>query len=608
MRFLRGLSGTFIIAFALTSALPLALVAFFAVRNFNRSIEGEYRDRLAAIAALRAGEIIAHVEAKRAALETLANLPPFADDVSSLLRKRMGKPRETPLHDRIRSFLRLAAASDPSFAEISLADDAGLIHVSSNAEREGTAGDGEAWLIGARNAPYTGPLERASNGHLVLTIAVPAGRGEPALRGTIVARVDLSAASGVAENLAGLGGTEGVYLISPSGGILAAPEDQWMRSGSLDTRRLAERCFAPEFPPLERADDGSALRALHRLPDRGACVVAEIPRSEAFRPLALFRNFMVATSVFALLIAVAFGLGIARAVIRQIIRLKQTARAVAGGDLTQPIQSAGTNEIAELARELDLMRQNLSRASERERTLGAMKSEFIFIAAHQLRTPLSGVKWALKTLLAGDVGRITRLQRRYAERAYESNERMIRLVSDLLDVSRLEEGKFGYEFAVNDFRAFVESLAGEYRPRFEEKRIGFDLHMPGTRMPVLFDPERLALALRNVIENALNYTPAGGRVSLGVTESPDAVTLELADTGVGIPQRQQEKLFTKFFRGENVIRMQTEGTGLGLFIARNIVAAHGGTITIASEEGKGTAVTIRIPRSHAPNPPGPTPS
>ena len=181
---------------------------------------------------------------------------------------------------------------------------------------------------------------------------------------------------------------------------------------------------------------------------------------------------------------------------------------------------------------------------------------------------------------------------------------MVRLVAALLDVSRLEEEKSGYEFAVDDFRAFVESIAEEYRPRFEKKQIAFELHLPGTRMPVPFDPDRLTLAFQNIIENALHYTEVGGRVSLNVTESPDAVTVEITDTGVGIPESQQEKLFTKFFRGENVIRMQTEGTGLGLFIARNIIMAHGGTIAVTSEEGKGTTVILRIPRKHSPHPSG----
>lgn len=616
MRFLRGLSGTFIIAFALTSALPLALVAFFAVRNFNRSIVEEHLDRLGGIAELKAGEVDVLIRAKRDALETLAGLPPVPADSAALIREHANGRGETPehasRHDRLREILRLVMASDPSFAEISFVDDAGDIHISSNARREGTAAGDEAWLIGARESAYVGPIGHAPNGELGLAIAVPIQRDAHSPRGVIAAEVNLSAANAILENPAGLGASGRTYLISPAGEMLTLPRSRGGSGGIPDAERLAARCFGTgdDVSPLaaDPTAEQSVLVALRRLPAGGACLVAEIPQDEAFRPLALFRNFMVAISIFALLIAVAFGLGIARAIIREIVRLKHAARAVAGGDLAKPIRSAGANEIADLARELDLMRVNLARAGERERIMSDVKSKFIFIAAHQLRTPLSGVKWALRTLLSGEVGRITRMQRRYVERAYDSNERMIRLVADLLDVSRLEEGRFGYEFAVADFRAFAESLAEEYRPRFEEQRIAFELHLPGTRMPVSFDLERLALALRNLIENALHYTEEGGRVSLGVTESPDAITVEIADTGVGIPAGQQEKLFTKFFRGENVIRMQTEGTGLGLFIARNIIAAHGGAIAIASEEGKGTTVSFHIPRVHPPNLPGQTPS
>jgi len=613
MRFLRGLSGTFIIAFALTSALPLALVAFFAVQHFNRSLEQEYRDRLAGIAELKADQVNALIEAKQRALETLAGLPPLPEDITALVREHAGGESPASVHakrhERVREILRLVMASDPSFTDISFADDAGTVHISSQARREGADVRGEAWLIGAKDAAYLGPLERSSNGELGLVIAVPMNRNTPSPDGVIAAGVRLSAVNTILENAAGLDASGRTYLISPAGEMLTLPRNGVGRAGIPDARQLALRCFGAE---AEGSSSGATadelmLAAFHRLPAGNACLVAEILKDEAFRPLALFRRFMAATSAFALLVAISFGFGIARAVIREIVRLKQAARAVAGGDLATPIRSDAVREIAELARELDLMRENLARANEREKTISAVKTEFIFIAAHQLRTPLSGVKWALKTLLAGDVGRITKMQRRYIERAYDSNERMIRLVADLLDVSRLEEGKFGYEFAVTDFRAFAGSIAEEYRPRFEEKRIAFEIHLPGTRMPVSFDPDRLALALRNVIENALGYTEHGGRVSLNVTESPDGIAVEIADTGVGIPENQREKLFTKFFRGENVIRMQTEGTGLGLFIARNVITAHGGSIAVASEEGKGTTVTFRIPRKRSPNPSGQAP-
>ncbi|MEK7158343.1 MAG: ATP-binding protein [Patescibacteria group bacterium] len=234
----------------------------------------------------------------------------------------------------------------------------------------------------------------------------------------------------------------------------------------------------------------------------------------------------------------------------------------------------------------------------REKAIDRMKSEFISIAAHQLRTPLSAIKWVIKLLLDGDAGKLKDEQSELLNKGYESNERMIRLVNDLLDVSRIEEGRFQFKFAVQGLEDFLSNVVQDFKPQIKERNISFALQLPQKALPkVRIDESKLRLAISNLIDNAIRYTPQKGRVvvkaSYDAAKEQIAVTVE--DSGVGIPKDQMEKLFIKFFRADNVIRMQTEGSGLGLFIVKNIVEKHGGKVTIASEEKVGTTATMTLP-------------
>lgn len=264
---------------------------------------------------------------------------------------------------------------------------------------------------------------------------------------------------------------------------------------------------------------------------------------------------------------------------------------------------AGLKQLEAQRRELDAISKTLVRrdfellqANERLREADELKSQFVTIAAHQLRTPLSGVKWALRLLLDGDLGELSAGPKDFIQRAFDVNERMIRLVNDLLNVSRIEEGRFGYNLAQGDLVLFLQKIFVQSEMRARELRVALAFETPRDAMPpVLFDADKLGIAISNIVDNALNYTPAGGSVRMLVSAGAGYAKILVNDTGVGIPERQMPRLFTKFFRGENVMRMQTDGSGLGLYIAKNVIDSHNGTISISSEEGKGTTVSILLP-------------
>ncbi len=233
----------------------------------------------------------------------------------------------------------------------------------------------------------------------------------------------------------------------------------------------------------------------------------------------------------------------------------------------------------------------------REKAISKTKSEFISIAAHQLRTPLSAIKWIFKMLIDGDVGELSKDQKDFLQKGYDSNERIIQLVSDMLNVARIEEGRFGYEFYFVDMEGLIRKSIAGFELKAEEKKIEVTfIDLKEKINPIKIDPAKIELVLQNLIDNALKYTPNGGKIFIKLEKiNDDFIEVSVRDTGVGVPEDQKNRLFSKFFRGSNVIKMETEGTGLGLFIVRNIIQRHGGKIWVETKDEEGTTFLFTLP-------------
>ncbi|MDD5032161.1 MAG: ATP-binding protein [Patescibacteria group bacterium] len=235
----------------------------------------------------------------------------------------------------------------------------------------------------------------------------------------------------------------------------------------------------------------------------------------------------------------------------------------------------------------------------RETAIDKLKSEFVSIAAHQLRTPLSAIKWVVKMVLEGDAGELNNEQTELLSKGYKSNERIIRLVDDLLDISRIEEGRFGFNFRFSNFQEVLANVVENLASPITKGHLKLIVDKPKKLPKIFMDPERINLALQNLLDNAVKYTPEFGQIKIEVrvSDKDKALEVSIKDQGVGIPKADQPKLFSKFFRAANAMRVETEGTGLGLFIAKNIIEKHKGQIGIKSEEGKGTEVYFSLPIS-----------
>jgi len=232
----------------------------------------------------------------------------------------------------------------------------------------------------------------------------------------------------------------------------------------------------------------------------------------------------------------------------------------------------------------------------REKMVERMKTEFVSLAAHQLRTPLSAIKWTLKMMLDGDMGKISKEQKELLQKSYDSNERMIDLINDLLNVSRIEEGRYVYDPKFICLEDLLGPVIESYRREAKKKGIKIEFKKPEKKTPkIKMDGEKMQLSITNLIDNAVRYTSKGGRVDISLKRERGCVKFTVKDSGIGIPKDQQGKLFTKFFRAANAIRKETDGSGLGLFICKNIVEAHGGKVWFESEEGKGSIFYLSLP-------------
>jgi signal transduction histidine kinase len=224
--------------------------------------------------------------------------------------------------------------------------------------------------------------------------------------------------------------------------------------------------------------------------------------------------------------------------------------------------------------------------------LDEMKDDFIGLVSHELRTPLTSIIGYAKLLR--DERTSGPDAQEYAEVIQRNSQRLLRLVEDLLFLSETHTGTMGLELRSADLAQVAVTTVEEMRPEAERRNIGLSLRATvAPRAPV--DIARIAQLLGNLISNAVKFTAPGGQVEVTVGAEGDQAVLAVADTGIGIPAADREEIFERFFRSAAATRQMIPGTGLGLTIARYIAAAHNGTITVESEERRGSTFTVRLP-------------
>jgi len=231
----------------------------------------------------------------------------------------------------------------------------------------------------------------------------------------------------------------------------------------------------------------------------------------------------------------------------------------------------------------------------RERELEQAKEEFVSLASHQLRTPATGVKAYISMLLDGYTGNLTAQQQSFLEKVFSSNERQLQIINDMLSVARMDAGRVIPELASVDLVALIKDVVDEQRPTIRERRQAVNLELPQAKVEGILDPKLVRMALENIVNNASKYTPEDGSITIRLRRTAATVRITIRDTGVGIARADIPRLFKRFSRIDNPLSTYRGGTGLGLYLAQNVVTLHYGRLTVDSTPGEGTVFTIELP-------------
>jgi signal transduction histidine kinase len=326
----------------------------------------------------------------------------------------------------------------------------------------------------------------------------------------------------------------------------------------------------------------AALEALYARSD------AELRRRTAAaeaREARLRAISVVAIALTAVVGALTSGFVVLR-VARPLRRLRDATRDVARREFARPIPVRGRDEVAQLTGAFNDMAAWL-------REVDQLKADLFASLSHDLRSPLAAVSWSAEMLASEVPGPLTARQVRLVESIQLSCRRVLGLVNQILDLGKLRAGKLTLECRPTDLRELLEGCLDEVRPLADQAGLTLGpAKWPDELPPLVVDPGRLHQVFLNLLSNAVKFTPTGGTVSVAVDAAPDAVTVRVSDTGIGIPPALQATIFDRYQQGHH----DRGGSGLGLAVVKEFVVAHGGRVEVRSEEGHGSCFTVVLPR------------
>ncbi len=307
--------------------------------------------------------------------------------------------------------------------------------------------------------------------------------------------------------------------------------------------------------------------------------------------LAQLVGLLLSAVVIALIAYVFFSIYIADPIVTITEAMETFAK---GEPILLPEKITAPSELTKLANIFRTFSTNVTSAHTHDTEVSRVKSDFISTAAHQFRTPLTGIKWSLEAL---ERENLTPEQHALVAGAVSKSRDLVAIVGTLLDVSAIESGKYNYVFTQVNVASLCTQVINDFMPLAKETRVHVSFTPLSADMPaVRADNDRIKWVLNNLIENAIRYTPADGFVTCSVRETATSIEVIIRDTGIGIKNQDKNNIFERFYRAGNAITKENKGSGLGLYIARTIATDHGGDLTFsANPEGPGTSFILSLP-------------
>jgi len=334
--------------------------------------------------------------------------------------------------------------------------------------------------------------------------------------------------------------------------------------------------------------------------ETGLVTMIGIPSATLYEPARQRLTRYALIGLIALLLALAAALVIERSIVMPVRRLRAAAQQLGGGDLTARAERLGGGEIRDLGTTFNTMATQIAEREERLTELDRLKSEFVSSVSHELKTPLTTIKLLAHLLQRNNVSEDEKLD--YSKTIAVECDRQIEFVGNLLDVSRIESGAYKLRKMRLDVGELIDSCVRVERHRAELLGLRLTTDVPAETGAVSGDFEALRRVVRSLIDNAIKYTPEGGRILVAAQTNDDTVAITITDTGKGIPEADQSRIFEKFYRGAaevegvaNQAGTAAPGVGLGLYLAQHIVAQLNGEITVDSKQGAGTTFSVNLP-------------
>ncbi|HKY26481.1 MAG TPA: ATP-binding protein [Pyrinomonadaceae bacterium] len=430
----------------------------------------------------------------------------------------------------------------------------------------------------------------------IVIIAVPIEKG-----GAVIARIDGAAISELFDRIE-LSPQVVISVVDSEGRILyrrkgseahSEPDVSWAPVSSDPTR--------PRTSVVELTSPVDGIKRVYgvaEIRDTGLVVKIGIPSSTLYEPARRRLNRYGLTGLVALLLAVGAALVIERSIVLPVRRLRAAAQRLGGGDLTSRAPRLGGGEIGDLGTVFNTMATQIAEREERLTQLDRLKSEFVSSVSHELKTPLTIIKLLAHVLQRGDVAEAEKVD--YSKTIAVECDRQIEFVGNLLDVSRIESGAYHLRKTRVDVRELISSSVEVERHRAESLGLELTTNVPARLSAVTGDFEALRRVIRGLIDNAIKYTPEGGRITVSARESDHRMAISVVDTGKGIADTDLPYIFTKFYRAAENGAAGSPGTaasgvGLGLYLAQHVVSQSDGQIMVESEQGAGTTFTVNLP-------------
>lgn len=452
----------------------------------------------------------------------------------------------------------------------------------------------EKFRVAKEGRPYFSPIHYTLDG-VRMSVARPVINSAGVVIGVLAGEITLKPLER-AMSFAVLGNTGYLLLVADSGELVAGSlKDtashpilsgisimESLRSGAAITLSGSAEAYT-SFWGERVFGFGERVRGLPLF------LVAEWPEDDALTLAQEIRFQALILSLFMLFAVFLMSILVARRVTQPIQLLQKEAKIIGEGRFDETISIRTNDEIEQLDEELHEMAKAL-------KTLHQLREEFVFIAAHELRAPVTAIKGYISMVLEEGAEKLAKDTREMLEQVQKANQHLVQLVQDLLEVARSDAGRMKVETSPQNLVTAIKTVVSDLKPLWQERGIRVEYAEPPAPIPqVLADPDKLHEVLVNLASNAIKYNREGGLIGIGHEVSDNMVVTRVRDTGIGMTPEEISKLFGKFYRAENTDTRKVQGTGLGLFIVKQIIEKMGGKIWVESERGKGSIFSFSLP-------------